>query len=768
MAKSYAASTGDGVTNQFTVPFAYMDKSHIDVIVDGVVASFSWVNDSLIQITPTPTAGAHVVRSRSTPTAPLTAYPTSSILRGADLTRALTQSLYVAEELEDRQDRSLESPDYEASKDMTLPADRATKVLAFTSDGSPVASTKTLEEFEDYIADAEILSESAAVALQAAADAEQSAASAGSDLWSRPVDLTTNTPDGSPTVGLRRLVGTTPTGAWVGHANQVAEYFADGWHFSGVPKDGQPLWDQGAKCIRRYSTTASKWVKSLNKQVFVSWFVAASGAYDYAAADTFAAASGLTTKGDVDIDISGIAGSGFTFTGAYKPAGGIITTGSKTLTFTKFYSAPYQAFDSTGTGLITLNGVDQIYTAMFGVLGDGTDETNQMTRVLASAAVSGKPPINGLTTTSKITGALTATVGLEIRNLNLDHYPAADTSDLLTIMGGDYSPNFDPIRIVNCVFRGLQSGWTFGRDLIRISRGDHIQLKNVLCRTPKRDGVHVEPDANLHWIENLTGENVKVQNPGRHAFNFYVPDTLTNVFINQTSLIQCESRGALGSALNIQCDNTVAAANKISAFCAINCELGVNGAVSTPIVNIQGPTSGGSVENIRIFDSAVEDTTSSRTGVGIGISGRCTGSFQFKNGVIFGTAGGRISGQKQFGWYEIDTGSSSDNVFRSHSGIAEKYRTASLAGSGTENADWILNPSEILKVYAGDRFSTWGWRGEWTVFGTTAVAAVGTPSNLSLAIVTSGSDKVLQITNTSVSAAQIELFIKREVADTAT
>src|ERR1044072_3867733 len=134
MAKSYAASTGDGVTNQFTIPFAYIDQDHVSVVVDGVEATFSWVNSSLIQITPTPATGSHVVRSRATPTAPLTSYPTSSILRGVDLTRALTQSLYIAEELEDQQGRSLESPDFEPSKDMTLPADRATKVLAFTSE----------------------------------------------------------------------------------------------------------------------------------------------------------------------------------------------------------------------------------------------------------------------------------------------------------------------------------------------------------------------------------------------------------------------------------------------------------------------------------------------------------------------------------------------------------------------------------------------------------------------------------------------------------
>lgn len=64
-----------------------------------------------------------------------------------------------------------------------------------------------------------------------------------------PVDLISNTPDASPTVGMRRLIGSSPTGIWSAKSNQVAEYFADGWHYSGSAKVGQAIYiiadDQG-------------------------------------------------------------------------------------------------------------------------------------------------------------------------------------------------------------------------------------------------------------------------------------------------------------------------------------------------------------------------------------------------------------------------------------------------------------------------------------------------------------------------------------------
>ena len=45
------------------------------------------------------------------------------------------------------------------------------------------------------------------------------------------VSVGDNTPPGSPANGARYVVGTAPTGAWAGRANQVAQWLDGGWRF---------------------------------------------------------------------------------------------------------------------------------------------------------------------------------------------------------------------------------------------------------------------------------------------------------------------------------------------------------------------------------------------------------------------------------------------------------------------------------------------------------------------------------------------------------
>lgn len=45
------------------------------------------------------------------------------------------------------------------------------------------------------------------------------------------VSVGDNTPPGSPANGARYVVGTAPTGAWAGRANQVAQWLGGGWRF---------------------------------------------------------------------------------------------------------------------------------------------------------------------------------------------------------------------------------------------------------------------------------------------------------------------------------------------------------------------------------------------------------------------------------------------------------------------------------------------------------------------------------------------------------
>ena len=66
MAYSYTTYTGDGSTTDYAVVFPYLDTDHVNLTVDGVSVSFSWVNSGTVRAAVAP-ANATVVRvSRST------------------------------------------------------------------------------------------------------------------------------------------------------------------------------------------------------------------------------------------------------------------------------------------------------------------------------------------------------------------------------------------------------------------------------------------------------------------------------------------------------------------------------------------------------------------------------------------------------------------------------------------------------------------------------------------------------------------------------
>lgn len=50
-------------------------------------------------------------------------------------------------------------------------------------------------------------------------------------LFNGVIDAGRNTPVGSPTVGDAYILGTAPTGAWAGRANQIAVYTSGGWRY---------------------------------------------------------------------------------------------------------------------------------------------------------------------------------------------------------------------------------------------------------------------------------------------------------------------------------------------------------------------------------------------------------------------------------------------------------------------------------------------------------------------------------------------------------
>jgi hypothetical protein len=102
MAYSYYIYPGTGSQTQFNVAFDYIRREHVAVTVNGVAASFTWVNSALIQMDTAPANGASVRVYRETPlSAPLVDFADGSTLVAADLDTNAKQSIYTQQELDD-------------------------------------------------------------------------------------------------------------------------------------------------------------------------------------------------------------------------------------------------------------------------------------------------------------------------------------------------------------------------------------------------------------------------------------------------------------------------------------------------------------------------------------------------------------------------------------------------------------------------------------------------------------------------------------------
>lgn len=62
----------------------------------------------------------------------------------------------------------------------------------------------------------------------------------------------TNTPPPTPVAGQCWVVGSTPTGAWSGHAGALAGWTAGGWRFLS-PREGWRVWSEADGCPATYA-----------------------------------------------------------------------------------------------------------------------------------------------------------------------------------------------------------------------------------------------------------------------------------------------------------------------------------------------------------------------------------------------------------------------------------------------------------------------------------------------------------------------------------
>jgi len=97
----------DGSTNQFQIPFTYINQADVVVTVNGATPTFTFLNSTTINIAATPASGAKVIIKRVTPLNALVDFTDGSTLFEADLDLAHQQNRLIAEESRDRADSAI-------------------------------------------------------------------------------------------------------------------------------------------------------------------------------------------------------------------------------------------------------------------------------------------------------------------------------------------------------------------------------------------------------------------------------------------------------------------------------------------------------------------------------------------------------------------------------------------------------------------------------------------------------------------------------------
>lgn len=341
----------------------------------------------------------------------------------------------------------------------------------------------------------------------------------------------------------------------------------------------------------------------------------------------------------------------------------------------------------------------------------------------------------------------------------LHHYPVNDTTDCVTITGA----NDGRTSLTGLTIRGLQSGHTFGRDLLVIRKGDFVVVQDTSLFNAKRDGFHAEPAAAFFWIENLCLINVKAQVAGRDCFHYELPAAINDVFINQTTHINCEARTAERHSLYIGNNSSFSQDTKISVFSILNGEYSCRGQVSANAL-VKLETLGTSpIESIKFDHTTVEDVTNQHTGFGIEIVGTAyKGKFTWEGGIIFG-ATNFIGGYDKFPQYQLnDYGGNRVPLLVSNQGVRTKYRTATLAQNASEDV-YTMTSGELVKGYVIDRFNNGTWRAEFTAWGGTNNSLNVISSNgVTIAMQPGG---IIRVTNIQATSTPLEVFIQRITLD---
>lgn len=164
---------GDAVTTQFAVPFAFLHRAQVSLLVSGVSATFTWISDSMIQATVAPAAGTdNVLVLRASKADGMEATIQSGAIDPFDENSNYKQLLYRTQELTAAAALAIRVMDYQGT---LAPLDAAAipgKMLGFDGNGDPTVTTYSQAQIEAAVALAiaglPTASASAAISLQGA------------------------------------------------------------------------------------------------------------------------------------------------------------------------------------------------------------------------------------------------------------------------------------------------------------------------------------------------------------------------------------------------------------------------------------------------------------------------------------------------------------------------------------------------------------------------------------------------------------------------
>lgn len=184
--------TGTGITGPYTLPFSYLDESHVNCTVDGVTATFTFASATTITLdSAAATDTAIRIWRDSDNTTPAVDFSDGSVLTEADLDTSVLHLLYVAQETNDavanKLGKTTAGDNWDAASikienlaTPTADGDAATKAYADTQSSLAAASAAAASASETAASTSASAASSSASAASSSASAASASASAAS------------------------------------------------------------------------------------------------------------------------------------------------------------------------------------------------------------------------------------------------------------------------------------------------------------------------------------------------------------------------------------------------------------------------------------------------------------------------------------------------------------------------------------------------------------------------------------------------------------